>query len=93
MLSELGASQISGGPWPPGPLRAATDQLYKLPLKVMMNYEPRESLCSPACALGVQLKVPVYKFLKESITRKYGRDFYTALEKIASESEYFNEKE
>ncbi len=56
-----------------------------------MNYEPRESLCSPACALGVQLKVPVYKFLKEPITRKYGKDFYAALEKIASE--YYNGQE
>lgn len=56
----------------------------------MMNYEPRESLCSPACELGKQLKVPVYQFLKESIIRKYGPAFYTALEKIASE--YF-EKE
>ena len=51
----------------------------------MMNYEPRETLCSPACELGKQLKVPVYQFLKESITRKFGPAFYTALEKIASE--------
>jgi Protein of unknown function (DUF3109) len=51
----------------------------------MMNYEPRETLCSPACELGKQLKVPVYQFLKESIIRKYGSSFYTALEKIASE--------
>ncbi|MGL6266922.1 MAG: DUF3109 family protein [Chitinophagaceae bacterium] len=51
----------------------------------MMNYEPRETLCSPACELGKQLKVPVYQFLKESITRKFGRAFYTALEKIALE--------
>jgi hypothetical protein len=56
----------------------------------MMNYEPRETLCSPACELGKKLKVPVFQFLKESITRKYGSSFYTALEKIAFE--YF-EKE
>lgn len=56
----------------------------------MMNYEPRETLCSPACELGKKLKVPVFQFLKESITRKYGSSFYTALEKIALE--YF-EKE
>jgi len=55
-----------------------------------MNYEPRETLCSPACSLGKQLKVPVYRFLKESITRKYGEDFYTALEKVAAE--YFSKK-
>lgn len=56
----------------------------------MMNYEPRETLCSPACELGKQLKVPVYQFLKESITRKFGPAFYTALEKIASE--FFEKK-
>ena len=51
----------------------------------MMNYEPRETLCSPACVLGQQLKVPVFRFLKESITRKYGQEFYSALEQIAEE--------
>ncbi len=56
----------------------------------MMNYEPRETLCSPACELGKQLKVPVYQFLKESITRKFGPAFYTSLEKIASE--FFEKK-
>ena len=49
-----------------------------------MNYEPRESLCSPACALGKKLKVPVYQFLKEPIIRKYGEDFYNALDKAAT---------
>ena len=56
-----------------------------------MNYEPREKLCSPACSLGKKLKVPVYKFLKEPIIRKYGEDFYKALDKAATE--YFVEKE
>jgi hypothetical protein len=50
-----------------------------------MNYEPRPTLCSPACSLGKKLKVPVYKFLKEPIIRKYGEDFYNALEKAATE--------
>jgi hypothetical protein len=50
-----------------------------------VNYEPREVLCSPACQLGEELKVPVYKFLKEPLIRKYGEDFYTALESIATE--------
>jgi hypothetical protein len=48
-----------------------------------VNYEPRTKLCSPACALGQKLKVPVYEFLKEPLTRKYGEDFYKALDKIA----------
>lgn len=48
-----------------------------------MNYEPREKLCNPACLMGKKLKVPVYQFLKEPITRKYGEAFYAALEKTA----------
>ncbi|HRE50594.1 MAG TPA: DUF3109 family protein [Flavitalea sp.] len=48
-----------------------------------MNYEPRETLCKPACSLGKKLKVPVYAFLKEPLVRKYGEAFYNALEKIA----------
>lgn len=55
-----------------------------------MNYEPRDTLCSPACALGKKLKVPVYQFLKEPIIRKYGTEFYEALDKAASH--YFKEK-
>lgn len=48
-----------------------------------LNYEPRERLCSPACSLGKKLQMPVYRFLKEPIIRKYGQDFYDALEKAA----------
>lgn len=48
-----------------------------------MNYEPRETLCKPACAFGKKLKVPVYSFLKEPIIRKYGESFYEALDKVA----------
>src|SRR5207344_3373793 len=29
-----------------------------------VNYEPREGLCNPACAMGRKLKVPVFVFLK-----------------------------
>ncbi len=55
-----------------------------------LNYEPRETLCKPACALGKKLKVPVYQFLKEPIIRKYGEAFYNALDKVAKD--YFTEK-
>lgn len=50
-----------------------------------INYEPRKKLCKPACAQGERLKVPAYQFLKEAITRKYGKEFYEALDKIAKE--------
>ena len=49
----------------------------------MINYEPRPTLCRPACALGNKLKVPVYVFLKEALIRKYGDEFYEAVEAVA----------
>ncbi|MBL7727663.1 MAG: DUF3109 family protein [Dinghuibacter sp.] len=52
-----------------------------------MNYEPRTTHCAPACKLGKSLKVPVYRFLKEPIIRKYGEEFYNALDHIAKEIE------
>lgn len=48
-----------------------------------VNYEPRETLCRPACKLGDKLKVPVYKFLKDALVRKYGPEFYEALDAVA----------
>lgn len=48
-----------------------------------VNYEPRETLCKPACKLGKSLQVPVYQFLKEPLIRKYGKDFYDALDTTA----------
>jgi hypothetical protein len=48
-----------------------------------VNYEPRPELCKPACKLGNKLKVPVYIFLKEALTRKYGKAFYEALDATA----------
>jgi hypothetical protein len=50
-----------------------------------VNYEPREKLCNPACKLGEKLKVTTYEFLKEALIRKYGEEFYNALDKAAKE--------
>jgi len=47
------------------------------------NYEPREDHCKAACTLGEKLKVPVYKFLKEPLVRKFGEAFYEALDATA----------
>jgi len=49
-----------------------------------LNYEPREKLCSPGCALGEKLKVPVHAFLKEPLIRKYGEAFYEALDQAVA---------
>ena len=52
-----------------------------------VNYEPREDLCAAACKLGKKLKVPVYIFLKDSIVRKYGGEFYETLAATAKHVE------
>lgn len=70
--------------------------LYPITIKrtkeyTMVNYEPRDVLCSPGCALGKKVKMPVYQFLKESLTRKFGEAFYNALHKIALD--YFDTKQ
>ena len=52
---------------------------------INVNYEPREILCKPGCALGKKLKLPVYQFLKEALVRKFGIDFYNALHQVAAE--------
>lgn len=46
-----------------------------------LNYEEWD-ICAPACSLGQSLKVPVYKFLKEPITRVFGSSFFDELSKI-----------
>lgn len=49
----------------------------------IINYQPREDLCKPGCALGEKMKLPVYEFLKDALVRKYGHVFYDALDKVA----------
>jgi Protein of unknown function (DUF3109) len=58
----------------------------------VVNYEPRETMCQPGCTLGKRLKVPAYTFLKEALIRKYGEDFYGALEQAAQMSPSKNRK-
>lgn len=49
-----------------------------------LNYD-KWSICDPACKLGDELKVPVYKFLKEPLIRAYGEEFYHELEVVDEE--------
>lgn len=44
-----------------------------------LNYS-RWDICSDACSNGKSLKVPVYKFLKGALVRKYGEGWYEMLE-------------
>ena len=48
-----------------------------------VNYE-KWSVCKPACKLGETLQVPVYKFLANALTRKYGKDWYDELCHVAN---------
>ena len=43
-----------------------------------LNYD-RWHICDAACVLGNKLGVPIYKFLKEALIRKYGEDWYAEL--------------
>lgn len=45
-----------------------------------VNYH-RWSICSAACAYGKSLQVPLYRFLKEPLVRKYGEGWYEELVK------------
>ncbi len=47
-----------------------------------VNYEPKERTCNSACILGKELQMPAYKFLKEPLIRKFGENFYNALDKV-----------
>ncbi len=57
-----------------------------------LNYD-RWPICKPACQLGDELKVPVFKFLKEPIIRKYGASFFEELELVNKELEAIKAKE
>jgi hypothetical protein len=49
-----------------------------------LNYHKWE-ICSDACTLGRELKVPIYKFVKTPLIRKYGEEWYQTLCDAADE--------
>jgi len=57
--------------------------LYPIRITKKKNFEAvnyhKWSICSPACALGKELQVPLYKFLKDPLVRKYGQAWYDEL--------------
>lgn len=60
--------------------------LYPIRITPLQEYEALNyhewPICKPACACGAKLEVPVFRFLKESLVRKYGADWYTELEEL-----------
>lgn len=51
---------------------------------VAVNYH-KWQICDPACNLGKELQVPIYKFVKEALIRKFGVAWYRELEQVANE--------
>lgn len=49
-----------------------------------VNYH-KWHICSDACALGEELGVPVYQFVKEALVRKFGQQWFDELDKVAKE--------
>jgi len=63
------------------PIRTATYGNYEV-----LNYNQWD-ICSPACSLGSELNVPVYKFLQKPLTRKFGEKWYKELEEVVADLE------
>jgi Protein of unknown function (DUF3109) len=65
--------------------------LYPIRLSKLTNYTAinynRWHICKPACACGNKLEVPIYKFLRTPIERKFGKEFFKQLELAAAELE------
>ncbi|MFQ3369096.1 MAG: hypothetical protein ACI8PF_000384 [Flavobacteriaceae bacterium] len=51
---------------------------------ISVNYD-KWDICDDACILGKELKVPVYKFVKEALIRKFGKEWYSELELAAED--------
>jgi hypothetical protein len=70
--------------------------LYPIRITSKKNFEAlnyhKWSICSPACALGKELQVPVYKFLKDPLIRKYGEKWYTELVQVVETPQESKEK-
>ncbi|MBT8284521.1 MAG: DUF3109 family protein [Flavobacteriaceae bacterium] len=49
-----------------------------------VNYH-KWQLCDPACDLGESLQVPIFKFVREALVRKFGENWYAELVEIANE--------
>lgn len=64
--------------------------LYPIRITSKKNFEAlnyhKWHICSPACSLGKELQVPIYKFLKDPLIRKYGPEWYSELERVIEET-------
>ena len=49
-----------------------------------VNYH-KWHICDDACSLGKELQVPIYKFVKQALVRKFGENWYAELEEVAKQ--------
>ena len=56
----------------------------KYPTFTAVNYH-EWSVCDSACSLGSELKVPVYKFVKNALVRKFGKKWFKKLSLFAKD--------
>lgn len=49
-----------------------------------VNYH-KWQICDSACTLGKELRLPIYKFVKEALIRKFGEAWYEELEQTAAD--------
>ncbi len=49
-----------------------------------VNYH-KWHICDDACTLGTELQVPIYKFVKQALIRKFGENWYKELEQTAKD--------
>lgn len=60
--------------------------LYPIRLKALKEYVAvnyhRWQVCEPACSCGKQLGVPVFRFLREPLIRRFGESWYQEAEEV-----------
>jgi hypothetical protein len=59
-------------------------RIVQLPDYEALNYH-RWGVCDAACHKGKQINLPLYRFLKEPLIRKYGESWYSELVKEAEQ--------
>ena len=73
-------AQVSGGVSFKKPISC---HLYPVRITKYENYDAvnydRWDICKPACECGTELKVPLFRFVKDALKRKYGSEWYGEL--------------
>lgn len=58
--------------------------LYPIRIKALKDFDAlnyhKWHICAPACDCGLKMQIPVFRFCKDSLIRKYGEQYYADLE-------------